>query len=135
MKPRGTFKLRREISAAAVDLRRLKDLARGLADGKTQLHGVNLQGETYIDDLVQDTQALYAKIIQTKDDLQSVIELHINLKSFEMNKPFKLLALMSFVGLMPSVLGALLGINIEGQPDHAISINVADIVWSLGILA
>lgn len=113
---RGTFRLRREISAAVLDLRRLKGLVRALADGRTKLHGVNLKGEPYVDDMAQDTESLYATVDQIKDDLQSLIELHINLKSFEMNRFLKFLAVVSFCGLIPSVVGGLLGMNILGQP-------------------
>lgn len=113
---RGTFRLRREISAAALHVRRFKDLMRSLADGQAQLKGVELRDEIYIDELAQDMEALYAKIMQTKDDLQSMIELQINLQSFEVNRFLKLLAVISFVGLLPSILGGLLGTNIEGQP-------------------
>jgi len=113
---RGTFRLRREISAAALELRRLKALLRALADGHAKLDEVDLRDESYMDDLAQDTEALYAAIDQMRDDLQSLIELHINLKSFEMNRFLRLLAVVTFLGLIPSIIGGLLGTNIEGQP-------------------
>jgi Mg2+ and Co2+ transporter CorA len=45
-----------------------------------------------------------------------LIELHINFKSFEMNAFLKLLAIVSFLGLIPSVAGGLLGMNVAGNP-------------------
>ena len=112
----GSFRLRRQIAAAAVDLRRLKSVLRALAEGKTQLHGIRLRDETDIADLAQDTESLYATIEHMKEDLKSLIELNINLKSFEMNKFLKLLAVATFLGLIPSIIGGLLGMNIDGEP-------------------
>ena len=51
-----------------------------------------------------------------KEDLKTRIELHINMKSFEMNTFLKLLAVVSFMGLIPSVVGGLLGMNVAGNP-------------------
>ena len=51
----------------------------------------------------------YETISETKETVQTLIELHINLKSFEMNGLLKLLAVVSFLGLIPSVVGGLLG--------------------------
>ena len=72
--------------------------------------------ETDIADLAQDTESLYATIEHMKEELKSLIELHINLKSFEMNKFLKLLAVATFLGLIPTVVGGLLGMNVAGKP-------------------
>lgn len=53
---------------------------------------------------------------ETLEDVKTLIELHINFKSFEMNVFLKLLAVVSFLGLMPSVVGGLLGMNVLGNP-------------------
>jgi Mg2+ and Co2+ transporter CorA len=44
------------------------------------------------------------------------MELHMNVTSFEMNKFMKLLAIVGFLGLIPSVAGGLLGMNVAGNP-------------------
>ena len=113
---RDTFWLRREMSAAALDLRRFKGLVHEFADGRTKLHNVSLAREPFVADLAQGTDSLYTTVESMKEDLKSVIELHINLKSFEMNRFLKFLAVISFLGLIPSVVGSLLGMNILGQP-------------------
>jgi Mg2+ and Co2+ transporter CorA len=50
--------------------------------------------------------------------LQDVIQLHIDMKSFEMNKFLKLLAVIGFLGLIPSAVGGLLGMNLAENPWH-----------------
>lgn len=111
-----TFRLRREISTAALDLWHLKGIVRALADGKVTLRGQNLGEEKYLDELLAETDSLYETVNKGKEEIKTLIELHINFKSFEMNVFLKLLAVVSFMGLIPSVVGGLLGMNVAGNP-------------------
>ncbi len=113
---RETFRLRREISTAALDLWHLKGIVRALADGKTTLRGIDLKEEKYLDDLLAETDSLYETVNKSKEEIKTLIELHINFKSFEMNAILKLLAIVSFLGLIPTVAGGLLGMNLAGNP-------------------
>jgi Mg2+ and Co2+ transporter CorA len=112
------FHLRRELSAAAADLWRLKGIVRAFADGKAPLRGADAKNELYLDNLMVDTDNLHRQVEELKDSLQSLIELHMNVRSFEMNKFMKLLAVASFLGLIPAVVGGLLGMNVDGNPWH-----------------
>lgn len=113
---RATFQLRREISAAALDLWHLRSIVRALADGKATVRGVDLRDEKYFDDLVAEIESLYETLGRTKEDLKSLIELHINVKSFEMSTFLRLLAVVSFLGLIPSVASGLLGMQLAATP-------------------
>ena len=53
---------------------------------------------------------------ELKDAVKALIELHMNVTSFEMNKFMKLLAIVGFLGLIPSVVGGLLGMNVVDNP-------------------
>ena len=108
--------MRREISAATADVRRLKEIVRKLADGKVQLQGADAKNEPFLDSLLNSIDALHEKFVEVKESLTSLIELHMNVTSFEMNKFMKLLAIFGFLGLIPSVAGGLLGMNVEGNP-------------------
>jgi Mg2+ and Co2+ transporter CorA len=44
------------------------------------------------------------------------LDLHLNVKSFQMNQFMRFLAVVSFLGLIPSIAGGLLGMNVEGSP-------------------
>jgi Mg2+ and Co2+ transporter CorA len=111
-----TSRLRSEISTAALDIWHLKAVVRALADGKTTLRGIDLKEAKYLDDLLAETESLYETVNKTKEELKGLIELHINQKSFETNVFLKLLAVVSFLGLIPSVVGGLLGMNVVGNP-------------------
>ncbi len=113
---RESFRLRREISTTALDLWHVKGVVRALADGKTTLSGMDLREEEYLDDLLAETESLYETVNKSKEEIKSLIELHINFKSFEMNTFLKLLAIVSFLGLIPSIAGGLLGMNVAGNP-------------------
>lgn len=113
---RETFRLRREISTAALDLWHVRSIVRALAAGDTKLCGATLEREEDLDDLLAEAESLYRTLDQNKEDLKSLIELHIHVKSFEMNAFLRLLAGVSFMGLIPSVASGLLGMEVLGNP-------------------
>jgi len=110
------FLLQREISAATADVWRFKEIVRRLADGKVTLPGVDAKNEPFLDNLLSEIDGLYAKFVELKESVKSLMELHMNVTSFEMNKFMKLLAIVGFLGLIPSVAGGLLGMNVAGNP-------------------
>ena len=110
------FRLQREMSSATAEVWRLKKIVGKLADGKVQLQGADAKNEPFLDSLLSSIDALHEKSDELKDSLKSLIELHMNVTSFEMNKFMKLLAIVGFLGLIPSVAGGLLGMNVEGNP-------------------
>jgi Mg2+ and Co2+ transporter CorA len=110
------FRLQREIAAAAADVWRVKVIVRKLADGKVPLPGVDAKNEPFLDNLLTEFDGLYEQFGDLKESLKSLMELHMNVTSFEMNKFMKLLAIVGFLGLIPSVAGGLLGMNVEGNP-------------------
>jgi Mg2+ and Co2+ transporter CorA len=80
------------------------------------LPGVDTKNDLFLDNLSTETAGLYKEFEELKDALKTLMELHINGRSFEMNKFMRLLAVVSFLGLIPSVVGGLFGMNVEGNP-------------------
>ena len=111
-----TFRLQREISTATADVWRLKEIVRRLADGKVALQGADAKNDPFLDNLLSEIGVLHEKFVELKESLRSLMELHMNVTSFEMNKFMKLLAIVGFLGLIPSVAGGLLGMNVQGNP-------------------
>lgn len=62
----------------------------------------------------------------------ALAERHINVKSFEMNKFLKLLAIVSFLGLIPSVVGGMLGVNVAGNPWN---VTLGQVAFGVGMTA
>ncbi len=80
------------------------------------LEGADAKNEPFLDDLLGEIDEVDADFRGLKEELQSLMELHMNITSFEMNKFMKLLAIVGFLGLIPSVAGGLLGMNVMGNP-------------------
>jgi len=55
-------------------------------------------------------------VTNTREGVLSVIELHLNVVSFEMNRVMRVLAVVSVLGLIPAVIGGLLGMNLADNP-------------------
>ena len=103
------FRLRREISAAAADAGRFGVLVRQVAE----------LGRGPEADLVRVSgglEELAGRFGELKENLQSLMDLHLNVKSYQMNQFMRFLAVVSFLGLMPSIAGGLLGMNVLGSP-------------------
>lgn len=110
-----TFRLKKDLSAAQADLWRLKNLLTELAEGRARLPGAaEVAGE--FRRLADDATYLHEVIVSLREDVLSLIDLHINVVSFDMNRIMRVLAVISALGLIPSVVGGLLGMNLADNP-------------------
>jgi magnesium transporter len=103
------FRLRREISAAAAELGRYAALVRTIGERPNG-------GGADVGKVLEDLDELTGRFGELKENLQSLMDLHLNVKSFQMNQFMRFLAVVSFLGLIPSIAGGLLGMNVEGSP-------------------
>ena len=55
-------------------------------------------------------------MVNTREGLLSLIDLHLNIVSFEMNRVMRVLAVVSVLGLIPAVVGGLFGMNLIDNP-------------------
>src|SRR5688572_29917168 len=51
-----------------------------------------------------------------REGVLSVIDLHLSVVSFEMNRVMRVLAVISALGMMPAIVGGLLGMNLVDAP-------------------
>jgi Mg2+ and Co2+ transporter CorA len=110
-----TFRLKKELSSAQVDLWRLKGIADDLVQGRNVLAPVLASAETYRR-FASDVDYLYETMVNIREGVLSVIDLHLNVVSFEMNRVMRVLAVVSVVGLIPAIVGGLLGMNLIDTP-------------------
>ncbi len=111
-----TFRLKRELSEAKADVWRLKGMLSGLADGRRSLPGLGEPERELVKKLADEADYLYETVDNVREGLLSVIDLHLNVVSFEMNKVMRLLAVASVLGLVPAVIGGMFGMNLDGNP-------------------
>ena len=109
------FKLQREIATAAGELWRLKGIVRGFMERDASSTNAS-QAVVPLRALSDEVDSLFDRLTELKDAVKALIELHMNVTSFEMNKFMKLLAIVGFLGLIPSVVGGLLGMNVVDNP-------------------
>jgi Mg2+ and Co2+ transporter CorA len=110
-----TFRVKKELSAAQADLWRLKGVLADLAAGR----GLKVTSESMtekFDRLATDAEYLYETVVNVRDEVLSVMELHLNIVSFDMNRVMRVLAVVSVLGLIPAVIGGLFGMNLIDNP-------------------
>jgi Mg2+ and Co2+ transporter CorA len=111
-----TFQLKKELSATQSDLWRLKALLTELAAGRAPLPGAAGAETEVFQRLSDDAAFLYETIVNIREEVLSLIDLHLNVVSFDMNRVMRLLAVASVLGLIPSVVGGLFGMNLADNP-------------------
>lgn len=110
-----TFRLKKDIAATQADLWRLKGLLEVAAESGLGLPGAG-PGLEFLRTLAEKAEYLYETATNLREGLLSVIELHLNVVSFEMNRVMRLLAVVSVLGLIPAVIGGLFGMNLSDNP-------------------
>lgn len=110
------FRLKKELSTTQADLWRLKGIISDIAEGRTSLHGKSEAALDVFRRLSSVAEYLYDTVINVRDEVVSVIELHINIVSFDMNRVMRVLAVVSVLGLIPAVIGGLFGMNLADNP-------------------
>jgi Mg2+ and Co2+ transporter CorA len=111
-----TFHLKNEIQKARYNLwhiRQVLDSIRTRRPAAT-LGSEVLAGE--FEHMQAEAQYLYETMENVRDGLMSLIELHLNTVSFEMNRVMRVLAVITCVSVIPTVIGGFLGQNLTDQP-------------------
>ncbi len=110
-----TFRVKRELSATQADLWRLKGIFAELAEGRGFPAKVEAVPEVFRR-LATSADYLHETVINIRDEVISVMELHLNIVSFDMNRVMRVLAVVSVLGLIPAVIGGLFGMNLVDNP-------------------
>lgn len=109
-----TFRVKKELSAAQADLWRFKGVLADAAAGRVVR--VNEEAAEELRRLTTEAEYLYETAVNVRDEVLSVLELHLNVVSFDMNRVMRVLAVVSVLGLIPAVIGGLFGMNLVDNP-------------------
>jgi Mg2+ and Co2+ transporter CorA len=107
-----TFRMKKQLSAAHSDLWRLKRIADDLV-ARREAGAAAVAAYARFE---SDIDYLYDTMTNIREGVLSVIDLHLNVVSFEMNRVMRLLAVVSVLGLIPAIIGGLLGMNLIDSP-------------------
>jgi len=110
------FRLKKELSTTQADLWRLKGILADLVDGRTRMRDPSEAAAEVFRRLSTTVEYLYDTVVNVRDEVVSVIELHLNIVSFDMNRVMRVLAVVSVLGLIPAVIGGLFGMNLVDNP-------------------
>jgi Mg2+ and Co2+ transporter CorA len=108
--------LKRELSSAKADLWRLKRVLDVLVEKLVESKRFGPDQVEFLRRLAKDAEFLHETVDQNREGAISVIDLHLNIVSFDMNRFMRLLAAVSLLGLIPAVVGGLFGMNLAGNP-------------------
>ena len=111
-----TFRLKRLLSTAKGDLWRLRGLLEMLADGRRTLPGLGPDLRESLRELSEEADYLHETVEDLREAVLSIIDLHIDIAAHDMNRFMRLLAIVSVLGLIPAVVGGLLGMNLADSP-------------------
>lgn len=111
-----TFTLRADILKARSSLKHLKSVIRDLSSGKVMIASAGQTDREAFRFLADDANDLYDNIEDLRESLQGLVDLRLNVSSFQMNRVMRLLALLTALALIPATVGGLLGMNITDAP-------------------
>jgi Mg2+ and Co2+ transporter CorA len=125
-----TFTLRADILKARASLKHLKSVIRDLFSGKIIIASATPSNREPFRFLADDACDLYDNVEDIRESLQGLVDLRLNVASFQMNRVMRLLALLTALALIPATIGGLLGMNITDAPWPA---TLSQIAFGVGV--
>jgi Mg2+ and Co2+ transporter CorA len=112
-----TFHMKKEVTRLSSSLHHLREVVDTITSKRVPLQGFDKGWGDLFDILLDETGYLYETTQNSKENLLSLIDLHINMTSYEMNKVMRFLAVITCLALIPTVIGGMMGMNVFGIPD------------------
>jgi CorA-like Mg2+ transporter protein/Ion transport protein len=109
------FRLKRSITLAKGDLWRLRNLLGMLAEGRRDFPGLG-RDRAFLKSFSEQADYLHETVEKAHEQLLTLLDLHLNIASYDVNRFMRLLAVVSSLALIPTIIGGLLGMNILGNP-------------------
>jgi len=109
------FRLKRNLALAKGDLWRLRNLLNLLAEGRRELPGLGGDNAD-LKQLSEQADYLHETVEKAHEQLLTLLDLHLNIASYDVNRFMRLLAVVSSLAIIPTIIGGLLGMNILGNP-------------------
>jgi len=111
-----TFQLKRAIQKQGYNMSHFVRILDRLRDGGPVLQGVGENARAAFIALHTDAEDLDDLLHTIRDNTTSLIELQLNKVSFDLNRVMKILAVITCLALVPTIIAGLLGQNLRDQP-------------------
>jgi len=128
-----TFHFKKEIQKIRSNLWHFHQVLHQLTDKKNSSI-LKIKNIEEFNNLHAESEYLLETAENIKESLISLIELHINTVSYDMNRVMKVIAVITCLAVIPSIIGGLLGVNLKDQPYELTIGEVFFLVSSLMIL-
>lgn len=119
-----TFHFKKEILKISSNIWHFRKVLHQLTN-KKNIELFKIDNSCDFDYLYAESGYLYETTQNTKESLISLIELHTNTVSYDMNKVMKVIAVITCLAIIPSTIGGLLGVNLT---DGSFPIRLAEIL-------
>lgn len=111
-----TFYFKKEIQIIHSNLWHFTQMLKDIKSSKVQLEGLKEGYLPLFGILYDDSTYLFETLENVRDNLISLIDLHINTVSVGLNRVMKVLAVITSLGLIPSIIDGLFGENLIDSP-------------------
>jgi Mg2+ and Co2+ transporter CorA len=111
-----TFYFKKEVQKIHGDLWHFTRVLKAIRSGKAQPGGLKEEFLPLFNILYDESIYLYETSENVRNDLISLIELHINTVSVGLNRVMRILAVITSLGLIPSIINGLFGENLTDSP-------------------
>jgi Mg2+ and Co2+ transporter CorA len=110
-----TFYFKKEILKVNGNLWHFQNVLQKLTD-KENIKQFKIDNSNEFDHIHAESRYLYKTTQNIKESLDSLIELHTNTVSYDMNRVMKVIAVITCLAVIPATVGGLLGVNlVEGD--------------------
>lgn len=130
-----TFLLKKEIQKIHSNLWHFRQVLDAARTRKVALTGLKDEHLSLFDILYDEAVYLFETSENVRDNLISLIELHINTVSFGLNRVMRMLAVITSLALIPSIVSGLLGENLIDSPYPVTIFEIFFLVLSTMLLA
>jgi Mg2+ and Co2+ transporter CorA len=111
-----TFYLRKETNQLVPSLLHLQEILTMIKSERVPLEGFTEKHQKIFDILVDEAEYLGETASNARDNLQSLVDLYINSSSFELNRVMRIVAVITSMAIIPSIILGALGSNLLGSP-------------------
>ncbi len=110
------FLLRTQTLRVRSSAKYLRSVMRDLKSGNLLTSGDDPVARHVFGLIADDVDDLYDAVDDLRESLQALVDLRLNVASFQMNRVMRLLALLTTLALIPATAGGLLGTNLTDAP-------------------
>lgn len=116
-----TFLFKKEIQQVSDNLWHFHQVLDQIINKENLLHlGIDETHRRNFNTLHSESKYICRTARNVRESLSSLIELHINTVSYDLNRVMKVIAVITCLAIIPSVIGGLLGVNLVTQSGNSI---------------